>query len=445
MKKKIKYIIIIILILLIGIYFKQDTNLNKILEGTIITIKDNKIYIEDNKNRIYIIKNNDDFNVGDNILIEYTGKLERNKSNQNIKVINIKKQKYELNEDGIPTTWDDSGLFKKYYDKANQYLKKLSPDERIGQLLLVRYPDDYDNEIIKKYQFGGYIFFERDFDSKTKNEVIEMIGKATNNSNTPLLTAVDEEGGLVTRISYNENLVTSPFKSPRELFNTHGFKEIKKDNTRKNKILAELGLNVNLAPVVDLSNNTNDYMYDRAFSGDPKLTAKFAKIIINNSKNSTVSYVLKHFPGYGNNVDTHTGTAIDKRTLKEIKEKDLVPFKEGIKATAEAILISHNIVNSIDENNPASLSTDIHNLLRDELNFTGIIITDDIAMGATSDIKDSTVKAILSGNDLIITTDYEQSIKEIKNAIKNNVISEKQIDKIAFRIISWKYYKGLLQ
>ena len=108
------------------------------------------------------------------------------------------------------------------------------------------------------------------------------------------------------------------------------------------------------------------------------------------------------------------------------------------------MLVSHNIVTNIDSSNPASLSTNIHNLLRNKLGFTGIIISDDLAMGAVSSIDNVAVKAIMAGNDLIITTDYEESFNDIKDAVNNKTIDEGLIDKLAFRVLAWKYYKGLI-
>ena len=153
---------------------------------------------------------------------------------------------------------------------------------------------------------------------------------------------------------------------------------------------------------------------------------------------------MKHFPGYGNNADTHTGSATDTRSYDEIFASDLPPFEAGIKSGAEAVLVSHNIVTGIDGNNPASLSPSVHNLLRNQLDFTGIIITDDISMVATNTISDAAVKAILAGNDLIITSNYDKDIRDIKNAINNGTLAEATIEKAAMRVIAWKYYKGLL-
>ena len=185
-------------------------------------------------------------------------------------------------------------------------------------------------------------------------------------------------------------------------------------------------------------------MYNRALGEDTATTSKFAETVIEASKGKGVSYTLKHFPGYGNNADTHNNAATDNRSLDDIKNNDLPPFRAGIDKGAEAVLVSHNTVNSIDSSNAASLSPSVHNLLRNELGFTGVIITDDLAMGAVSSIKDNAVKAVLAGNDLLITTDYDGSFTSIKDAISNGTVSESLIDRLAFRVLAWKYYKGLM-
>ena len=208
----------------------------------------------------------------------------------------------------------------------------------------------------------------------------------------------------------------------------------------------ELGINVNLAPVADVSTNPDDYMYKRSFGKDYTKTKEYIKTVIRASKDTNVSNVLKHFPGYGNNVDTHTGVAIDNRTLDEFRNNDFVPFIQGINDGAEAILVSHNIIENI-ENVPASLSKNVHNILKNELKFSGVIMTDDLAMsGITKNITESpSVMALKAGNDLIIITDYLTGINDIKNSLNNNEISEDLINKAVLKIIAWKYYKGLIK
>ena len=319
----------------------------------------------------------------------------------------------------------------------------MSLDEKIAQILLVRYPDD-GIDVLRDNQFGGYVFFEKDFKDKSSTEVKNMMNSLQEVSNIPILTATDEEGGKVVRVSSNPKLASTPFKSSKELYASGGFEAIKNDTIKKSNLLYNLGINVNLAPVVDVSTNSSDYMYDRALGQGTDITSTYAKTVIDASKGLGVSYTLKHFPGYGNNKDTHTESVTDDRTYDDILKNDIPPFEAGIDAGAEAVLVSHNIVKSIDDKNPASLSPSVHNLLRNELNFTGIIMTDDLAMGAVADIADATVKAVLAGNDLIMTTDYQSSINAIKTAINNKTIDENLIDKLAFRVIAWKYYKGLI-
>lgn len=205
-----------------------------------------------------------------------------------------------------------------------------------------------------------------------------------------------------------------------------------------------LGLNLNLAPVVDVSTDPNAYMYERTLKKDTNLTADYAKTVIEASKNTGVSYTLKHFPGYGNNTDTHIASATDTRSYDDILKNDLPPFKSGIEAGAEAVLVSHNIVSSLDSTNPASLSTSTHNLLRNQLKFTGVIITDDLDMGATKSITNKYTKALLAGNDLVIVTEYDSAINEIKESINKNTISEALVDNVALKVLAWKYYKGLI-
>ena len=406
---------------------------NKELFGIVIKTDNELLTIQDKNNIIYVFKKNNNLLAGDNIKVEYKGDLDKNKEVQENEIIS-----YEKVDDEYLET-----MFNEYEDEALEKLKEMSLDEKIAQIFLVRYPDD-GTSVLEKYQFGGYVFYAKDFENKSYDEVKKMLNDLQSVSKIPILTAVDEEGGKVVRISSNPKLVNEPFKSSRELYLEGGFEAIKEDTINKSKLLFDLGINLNLAPVIDVSINSNDYMYSRALGEDSSVTSKYAKEVIKASKGLGVSYTLKHFPGYGNNADTHNGKAIDNRSYEDILKNDLPPFEAGIDEGAEAVLVSHNIVNSIDSNNPASLSTSIHNLLRNKLEFKGIIITDDLAMGATKDIDGATLKAILSGNDLIITTDYEKSINLVKEAISNKVIDESLIDRLAFRIIAWKYYKKML-
>lgn len=334
-------------------------------------------------------------------------------------------------------------VFKDYRMQAKENLETLTLEEKIGQIFLVRYPETNGAEILEKYKFGGYLLFERDFKNKTEEEIKNEIVNLQSLANIPLLIAADEEGGKVVRASSNVNLRGEKFKSPRELYQIGGFQKIKEDVKEKSKFLYNLGINLNLAPVVDVTTNESDYIYARSLGEEAVLTSEYAKTVILASKEGSVSYTLKHFPGYGNNLDTHKGTSKDNKSYEEIKNTDLPPFEAGIQAGAEAVLISHNIVTSIDEENPASLSPKVIEVLRNELGFKGVIITDDLYMGAVSEDDEAVVKAVLAGNDLIIVTDYEKSIQDVKNAVGSGRITEERINIMVEQVLAWKYYKGM--
>ncbi len=335
-------------------------------------------------------------------------------------------------------------LFDAYYELAKEKLKTMTLDEKISQLFLVRYPEMNQLEELQKYNFGGYLFFAKDFKNKTEEQVKDEIANLQSVAKIPLLIAADEEGGKVVRVSSNPNLAEKPFESPRDLYISGGFEKVAEDTVNKSKLLNNLGVNLNLAPVVDVSTNPNDYMYQRALGEDTDLTSIYSSTVINASKGLGVSYTLKHFPGYGNNMDTHKGSSVDNKSFEDILKYDLPPFKAGIEAGAEAVLISHNVVTSIDNERPASLSKKIHDLLRDELEFTGVIITDDLDMGAIENEEDSAVKALLAGNDLIIVSNYEEAIASIKLAIEQGRVSEDDIENANLQVLEWKYFKGLM-
>ena len=356
-----------------------------------------------------------------------------------IKKENTSNNPNEKTSDVIPDLFEQEKIL------ANQKLQTISIDEKIGQLFLVRIPEQGIEEDIQNYQFGGLLYFAKDFKNLTKNEVQNKISNYQSLAKIPMLMAVDEEGGTVSRISSNKNLVADPFLSPSELYQKGGLEAIKEDTIKKTNILSELGLNLNLAPVVDIALNKEDYMYERSLQEDAQITSEYAQTVIRTSDPTKLSFTLKHFPGYGNNADTHQGISIDTRDLNTIKQQDLKPFIAGINAQAEAVLISHNIVTAIDSLNPASLSKPVHDLLKNELHFTGIIITDNLDMaGVDIDEETKIYKALTSGNDLLITTDYKNDISIVKKLLSEKVIDEELINEKVVKILAWKYYKKLI-
>ena len=331
-------------------------------------------------------------------------------------------------------------------DKITKMLDNMSVEEKVGQMFMVRVPKENADKRVSEYHLGGYIMFGRDFDNKTKEEVINNIASWQSAADIPMLIGVDEEGGTVNRISTNTEFRSEPFKSSQELYAEGGFDLIYEDTIIKANFLKELGINVNFAPVVDVSTNPDDYIYKRSFGKNANLTSEYAEVVVRAMKESNIASVLKHFPGYGNNTDTHTGIAIDNRTLETFKESDFLPFEAGIKAGANIVLVSHNIVTSMDSDNPASLSTRVHEILRNDLGFAGVIITDDLYMDAISKNYDSSVAvlAILASNDLICTTDFESQIPEVIAAVEDGTISIDRINESVRRILELKLELNLI-
>jgi len=205
---------------------------------------------------------------------------------------------------------------------------------------------------------------------------------------------------------------------------------------------------VNLAPVSDVSTDSSDFIYKRAFGKDAKATANYVKTVILAMNRAHIGSTLKHFPGYGNNVDTHTGIATDNREYDQFLKNDFLPFQAGIEAGADSILVSHNIVTSMDKKYPASLSSAVHKILRDTLNFEGVIMTDDLSMDAikkyTSN-NEAAVLALQAGNDLLIATDFDTQIPAVLEAVKSGKIKEDRLDDSVIRILIWKLKLGILK
>jgi len=348
-----------------------------------------------------------------------------------------------------PAEWDDSGIFSAYYEKAYKLMSNMTLDEKIGQMMLSSCPDDFGGDIARKYHLGGYLLFGKDFLKKDKNEVVNDISILANSQDIPMVIAADEEGGDVVRISSKPFLSDHEFQSPRQLYSEGKMKSIEADALEKAELMRSLGVTINLAPVCDISTDPYDFMYSRSLGQNAKITSEFVKSVTKISQDNGVSVALKHFPGYGNNSDTHTGIAIDKREMSEFEKKDFLPFKAGIDEGAHMVLVSHNIVNCMDDSMPASLSPKVINILREKLGFTGIVVTDDLSMQAIGNYTGKytpAVHAVLAGNDMLTISEnmLEESISSIKKAVEEKVIDQKIIDRSVMRILAWKYSKNMM-
>lgn len=335
----------------------------------------------------------------------------------------------------------------------NEKIAAMTIEEKVGQLFFVRCPESGAAEDIAAYHLGGVLLFGRDFkdangDWLTAEQFCANIESYQAAADIPLFIGSDEEGGTVTRASRNPNLFSQKLASPQALYAAGGMEGLLSATLDYNETLrADLGINVNFAPVADVSTDPNDFIYDRAFGQDAAATADYVARVVGTMQDAGIASVLKHFPGYGSNVDTHTGIAIDERSCESFERSDLLPFVAGIEAGAPFVLVSHNIIKCMDETYPASLSQKVHGLLRGELGFDGVVVTDDLAMDAVKAYADNgsvAVLALQAGNDMIVTTDYWTQIPQVLEAVQTGEISESEINDHVFRVLRAKMALGIL-
>lgn len=332
-------------------------------------------------------------------------------------------------------------------DPAELYVNNLPIEAQVAQMFFARCPEVEAAALAGQYDIGGYILFGRDFEGQTRESVTETIQSYQDAAATPMLIGVDEEGGTVVRISSNPNFRASKFRSPQSLYSEGGFGLITSDTKEKDALLASIGVNVNFAPVCDVSTNPNDFMNARSFGKDASQTSEFVRTVVGQMLADNTGMVLKHFPGYGNNIDTHTGIATDDRPIETFRESDFLPFQAGIAAGAQSVLVSHNIVTCMDSELPASLSPAVHDILRDELGFEGVIMTDDLIMEAITDYtggENAAVLAVQAGNDMLVSSDFVTQYNAVLAAVQDGTISEDRIRESAIRVIRWKMELGLL-
>lgn len=331
--------------------------------------------------------------------------------------------------------------------QAQLIFNNMSLEEKVGQLFLARCPDSQAVQDVANYHLGGYILFGRDFKGQSHEDVSNHIASYQAAAAIPLLIVVDEEGGTVCRVSSHPQFRSSRFPSPRQLYASGGIDLIIKTEVEKISLLKSFGINVNAAPVCDITTDPNAFMYSRSLGETPEITGHYISAMVECMEENQFGGILKHFPGYGNNTDTHVGIAVDSRSLAELEAVDLVPFAAGIQAGAMAIMVSHTFIESIDPDFPASLSPKVVHYLREEMNFQGVVITDDLVMSAITDLygaEKAAVLAVLAGNDLLCSSEYAIQYQAVLDAVTNGEIPVEVVDRAVMRVLQWKEHLGLL-
>ncbi len=343
----------------------------------------------------------------------------------------------------------------KQIDPIEEKIKTMTMEEKIGQLVLVGLEgyimDENTRSMIEDYKVGGFILFARNVESP--NQLLELINslKSANSINKiPLFISVDEEGGKVSRM-------------PAEIKKLPTNKEIGKTNDGDYsygiggilaKELKSFGFNMNFAPVLDINSNPrNPVIGDRAFGSDAETVSKLGLKTMKGMQEGRVIPVVKHFPGHGDTaIDSHVGLPSVSHDLERLESFELLPFDSAINNGADAVMIAHILMTGIDDQNPASLSKDIvTGLLRNRLNFDGMVITDDITMGAITEnyeIGAASVKAVNAGGDIVLVchgNDNEIAvISTLAEAVQKGTISEDRLDESIYRILKLKEKYSLM-
>ena len=332
-------------------------------------------------------------------------------------------------------------------DPVRQMISDMSLEQRVGQLFLARCNAETAIQDIQQYHLGGLVLFGEDFENQSMESMRQTIAAYQTAAEKQLLIAVDEEGGDVTRISRFSAFRERRFSSLRKRYDAGGLEAVLTEEEEKCRLLSDLGINVNLGPVCDITTDPAAFMYTRSLGQDAQTTADVTAAIVNLMKDYRVGSVLKHFPGYGNNADTHTGIAVDSRPLSDFESQDFLPFSAGIQAGCGGILVGHILVEALDPELPASLSPAVHRYLREELGFSGVIMTDDLVMQAITDqfgAGEAAVMAVLAGNDLLCSTEYAVQYQAVLQAVLDGRIDIDVLNSAVRNVLEWKISLGLL-
>jgi len=302
---------------------------------------------------------------------------------------------------------------------------------------------DGTKEALEKYPVGGLIYFNQNIQSK--DQITEMLANTTAMSKYPIFLAVDEEGDSVARVA--DALKLDKIDSAASLGETGNADNAYEAYKQVGTYLMEYGFNLNFAPVADvLTNPDNDAIGKRSFGSDADIVSSMVASSVKGLEETGVIACIKHFPGQGDaDGDTHDGLATTDKTLEQLRETELKPFAAGAEAGAQMIMVGHIAVPSITgDNTPASLSKDVvTDILREEMGYNGVVITDALNMSAISEYYDSAqaaVMALKAGADMVLMPeDFEAAYEGVLAAVKDGTINEARINDSLARVYKIKY------
>lgn len=330
-------------------------------------------------------------------------------------------------------------------EKVDQIVASMSQTEKLGQMVMIGIQgtkvDDDSLYMLNQYHMGGVILFDRNMESPEQVKQLTSDLQAQSNEKVPLFIGIDEEGGDVVRMA--EKLTPPP--SQKDIGATGDTEQAKTWAIKTAKSLKDMGINVNFAPVADVGSNDK-----RSYSTDTNTVIDFVRAATEGYQQENIIYTLKHFPGIGKGrVDSHVDSSSIDVAKEVLMAEDILPFKTIIDENEPNdyfILVSHLKYPALDEEYPASLSSKIMtDLLRNELGYKGIIITDDMEMGAVAnhnDFRSIGVNAVKAGADIVLVCHEYEHQQEVYlgllDAVNSGEISQERIDESVKRIIKVK-------
>ena len=330
-------------------------------------------------------------------------------------------------------------------EKVDQIVESMSQTEKLGQMVMIGIQgtkvDDDSLYMLNQYHMGGVILFDRNMENPEQVKQLTSDLQAQSNEKVPLFIGIDEEGGDVVRMA--EKLTPPP--SQKEIGATGDIEQAKTWAIKTAKSLKDMGINVNFAPVADVGSNDK-----RSYSTDTNTVIDFVRAATKGYQQENIIYSLKHFPGIGKGrVDSHVDSSSIDVAKEVLMAEDILPFKTIIDENEPNdyfILVSHLKYPALDEKYPASLSSKIMtDLLRNELGYKGIIITDDMEMGAVAnhnDFRSIGVNAVKAGADIVLVCHEYEHQQEVYlgllDAVNSGEISQERIDESVKRIIKVK-------
>lgn len=350
----------------------------------------------------------------------------------------------EVTEEEKPSLVDETLAGMTLHEKVCQMMF-VTPEELTGEDG-VTVAGDATRQALEDYPVGGIVYFAKNLESQ--DQVKEMIDNSQKYSSIGLFVATDEEGGVVNRLM---DTVGTTYIGSMYYYKDDGDETAYENAYTIANDMSALGFNLDFAPVADVwSNPDNTVIGERAYSDDYAQAAELVGNAVKGFNDGGVMCTLKHFPGHGDTAeDSHYSSAYVHRTKEEIMADEMQPFRSGIEAGAEFVMVGHLIVPDIDEV-PATLSYKIATgILRDELKFEGVAITDSFEMESIADnysVDDAVVMSVKAGMDMILQPkDMASAVNSIEQAVADGELSEDRIDESVRRILTLKESRGLLK